>query len=246
MGAVAFAWPYGKEPIAGVTPFSQMHGFVEAFERRDLAEQSKPVRVRLKAPCAAAATGPTPSPCRIVRRPGEAERRDGLFLVLSAMTVLPTSKRNRAMTRQTSIPQGGFTLIELLVVIAIIGVLIGLLLPAVQQAREAARRAQCVNNLKQLALALAELRRRHRHVPHWLPLLQREPVSGSTTASTHSIFVAVLPFLEQRSLFDGINFNFTLYNIPNYTIHAVGLSVVWCPSAQRGLSAGHPARWCDV
>jgi hypothetical protein len=50
MGAVAFAWAYGKEPIAGVTPFSQMHGFVEAFERRDLAEPAKPVRVGLKAP----------------------------------------------------------------------------------------------------------------------------------------------------------------------------------------------------
>ncbi len=50
MGAVAFAWPYGKEPIAGVTPFSQMHGYVEAFERRDLAEQTRPVRVGLKEP----------------------------------------------------------------------------------------------------------------------------------------------------------------------------------------------------
>ena len=50
MGAVAFAWPYGKEPIAGVTPFGQMHSFVEAFERRDLAEQTKPVRVGLKSP----------------------------------------------------------------------------------------------------------------------------------------------------------------------------------------------------
>ena len=50
MGAVAFAWPYGKEPIAGVTPFSQMHSYVEAFERRDLAEQSKPTRVGLKTP----------------------------------------------------------------------------------------------------------------------------------------------------------------------------------------------------
>src|SRR5262249_3855002 len=43
MGAVAFAWAYGREPIAGVTPFSQMHGYVEAFERRDLAEPAKPV-----------------------------------------------------------------------------------------------------------------------------------------------------------------------------------------------------------
>jgi hypothetical protein len=47
LGAVAYAWPFGKEPIAGVTPFSQMHGFVEAYERRDVAEQAKPVRVGL-------------------------------------------------------------------------------------------------------------------------------------------------------------------------------------------------------
>jgi hypothetical protein len=50
LGAVAYAWPFGKEPIAGVTPFSQMHGFVEAYERRDLAERSKPVRVGLNSP----------------------------------------------------------------------------------------------------------------------------------------------------------------------------------------------------
>jgi hypothetical protein len=50
LGAVAYAWPYGKEPIAGVTPFVQMHSFVEAFERRDLAEQGKPTKVGLREP----------------------------------------------------------------------------------------------------------------------------------------------------------------------------------------------------
>ena len=50
LGAVAYAWPFGKEPIAGITPFCQMHGFVEAYERRDLAEQGKPTRVGLAAP----------------------------------------------------------------------------------------------------------------------------------------------------------------------------------------------------
>ncbi len=50
LGAVAYAWPYGKEPIAGVTPFSQMHGFVEAYERRDLAEQAPPSRIGLRTP----------------------------------------------------------------------------------------------------------------------------------------------------------------------------------------------------
>jgi hypothetical protein len=50
LGAVAYAWPFGKEPIAGVTPFSQMHGYVESYERRDLAEEGKPTRVGLRAP----------------------------------------------------------------------------------------------------------------------------------------------------------------------------------------------------
>src|SRR5581483_10453638 len=50
LGAVAYAWAFGKEPIAGVTPFSQMHGYVEAYERRDLAEESKPSRVGLRTP----------------------------------------------------------------------------------------------------------------------------------------------------------------------------------------------------
>jgi prepilin-type N-terminal cleavage/methylation domain-containing protein/prepilin-type processing-associated H-X9-DG protein len=133
------------------------------------------------------------------------------------------------MTRRHASPSNGFTLIELLVVIFIISLLIALLLPAVQQAREAARRAQCINNLKQLALALVNYAEAIGSFPIGYPF-QREPVSGSMTASTHSIFVAVLPFMEQRALFDGINFNFTIYNVPNYTVHSVGLSTLWCPS----------------
>lgn len=50
LGAVAYAWPFGKEPIAGVTPFSQMHGFVEAYEQRDLAERNQPTRIGLRIP----------------------------------------------------------------------------------------------------------------------------------------------------------------------------------------------------
>jgi prepilin-type N-terminal cleavage/methylation domain-containing protein/prepilin-type processing-associated H-X9-DG protein len=126
-------------------------------------------------------------------------------------------------------PGSGFTLIELLVVLAIIGALIALLLPAVQSAREAARRLQCSNNLKQLALATANYAETFGSLPIGYPF-QRDPVSGSTTASTHSIFVAVLPFMEQRALYDAINFNFTIYNVPNYTVHPVGQSALWCPS----------------
>jgi SpoIVB peptidase S55 len=82
MGAVAFAWAYGKEPIAGVTPFSQMHSFVEAFERRDLAEQSKPVRVGLKSPVRAGGKSfDAVTVSESFDIPEKPKDEDGLFLV---------------------------------------------------------------------------------------------------------------------------------------------------------------------
>jgi prepilin-type N-terminal cleavage/methylation domain-containing protein len=90
----------------------------------------------------------------------------------------------------------GFTLIELLVVIAVIAVLIGLLLPAVQMAREAARRAHCTNNLKQLALALHN----YADVNGVLPMgycNQWCEVIPDAMCVSHSPFVAILPQLEQ-------------------------------------------------
>jgi hypothetical protein len=81
MGAVAFAWPYGKEPIAGVTPFSQMRDYVAAFERRDLVEQPKPARVGLARPLAIDGRSfDTVTVAQDFRTPGPREE-DGLFLV---------------------------------------------------------------------------------------------------------------------------------------------------------------------
>ena len=92
----------------------------------------------------------------------------------------------------------GFTLIELLVVIAIMAILVSLLLPAVQQAREAARRTQCKNNLKQIGLAV------HNYHDTYTVLPNSE-VGGTGSLSKASAFVSILPYLEQTNIF-------TLYN----------------------------------
>ncbi len=99
----------------------------------------------------------------------------------------------------------GFTLIELLVVIAIIAVLIALLLPAVQSAREAARRAQCTNNLKQIALALHNYVSANEALPTMY--IVYSPVGKWNTAQTFSPLARMLPFLEQNQIYNAINFN---------------------------------------
>jgi len=97
-----------------------------------------------------------------------------------------------------------FTLIELLVVIAIIAVLISLLLPAVQSAREAARRAQCVNNLKQIGLAVHNYVSANEAIP---PTATIGPIA-TRFYQDQGVLCRVLPFLEQQSVYDSINFNY--------------------------------------
>jgi prepilin-type N-terminal cleavage/methylation domain-containing protein/prepilin-type processing-associated H-X9-DG protein len=124
----------------------------------------------------------------------------------------------------------GFTLIELLVVIAIIGVLIALLLPAVQAAREAARRAQCTNNLKQVALATHNYMDRWGAMPHgyrWE--LLTGPLAGFVGTS-HGPFLPLLGDLEQKALFDSHNFDVNAYYVENLTTHRIAISSLWCPS----------------
>ena len=99
--------------------------------------------------------------------------------------------------------RSGFTLIELLVVIAIIGVLIALLLPAVQQAREAARRTQCVSNLKQLGLAFHNYNDTFRCFPYSGSHYRCDVTFG--LGGGFSQFGFMLPFLEQGLLFDALN-----------------------------------------
>jgi prepilin-type N-terminal cleavage/methylation domain-containing protein/prepilin-type processing-associated H-X9-DG protein len=125
----------------------------------------------------------------------------------------------------------GFTLIELLVVISVIGVLIAFLLPAVQSAREAARRAQCINNLKQIALAAHHYVDVNNTLPQGIMDQRSFPnPSRWPYTTTGSIFVSLLSHLEQQPLFDAVNFNFNIYNAPNFTISSTAIGTLWCPS----------------
>src|SRR5690606_26614187 len=111
--------------------------------------------------------------------------------------------RSRGPSRD-ALSRRGFTLIELLVVIAIIAVLIALLLPAVQQAREAARRTQCKNNLKQLGLALHNYHDTFGSLP-----FGGGGDLGTGTARRQSGFIGMLPYLEQGPLYEQISGPFT-------------------------------------
>jgi len=126
----------------------------------------------------------------------------------------------------------GFTLIELLVVIAIIAVLIALLLPAVQSAREAARRIQCTNNLKQIALASANYESAFGTFPQGRGHMTCWNQSGgvATDCDGWSMLARILNFAEQTPVYNAINFTDTPYSARNSTAESVGITMLWCPS----------------
>jgi prepilin-type N-terminal cleavage/methylation domain-containing protein len=120
----------------------------------------------------------------------------------------------------------GFTLVELLVVIAIIGILIALLLPAVQAGREAARRAQCTNNLKQIGLGLQNYHDVYKSFPPG-----NVTHGGCCSTKSHMVWtVAVLPFLEQANLQDKVDITKPIEDKANAFIQTTKLAAYICPS----------------
>jgi prepilin-type N-terminal cleavage/methylation domain-containing protein/prepilin-type processing-associated H-X9-DG protein len=125
--------------------------------------------------------------------------------------------------------RAGFTLIELLVVIAIIAVLIALLLPAVQSAREAARRAQCLNNVMQLGIALQSYESSHELLPPGV-VNTTGPILDQPKGYHFGWLVQIMPFFEQKNVYNHLNFRLGVYEIENLTTRTTVIRSLVCPS----------------
>jgi prepilin-type N-terminal cleavage/methylation domain-containing protein len=145
-------------------------------------------------------------------------------------------RRRHRPCRCRPLSRTAFTLVELLVVIAIIGVLIALLLPAIQMAREAARRSQCSNHLRQIGVGA-----HNRHdVTGYLPPGSIQAGVGNKEAQNtlniphtvnHGWGAFLLPFIEQQPLYDQYRFNYDWRDAPNQTVRETQIAVFLCPSA---------------
>src|SRR5262245_6795436 len=130
-----------------------------------------------------------------------------------------------------------FTLVELLVVIAIIAVLMGLLLPAVQQVREAANRAKCQNNLRQIAIALHNYNDSNKSLPS----------SFNTPGFPRVSYVTqILPYLEENAIYSRYDFTLNWYDTANLPATTTTVGLFQCPSAPNNRLDGRPEAWSPL
>src|SRR6476660_1209413 len=142
-----------------------------------------------------------------------------------------TSRRRRGLPPRPgkSVAAPGFTLVELLVVIAIIGILVALLLPAIQAAREAARRTDCANRLRQLVLAAHNYESAKKKLPPHGDVY----AVGSRTAGALSSQARLLPYMEEQSLHGLVNQDYHWRDDQNKTARFTPLPFLRCPSNSR-------------
>jgi prepilin-type N-terminal cleavage/methylation domain-containing protein len=124
----------------------------------------------------------------------------------------------------------GFTLVELLVVFAIIGILLGLLMPAVQQAREAARRTMCQSQMIQIGLAIRNYESSYGHLPAGT-IDDLDPVRPVPVGYKHNWLTSILPFLDQPNLYAAIDFQVGAFHPNNLPVRDLAFEFVMCPSS---------------
>jgi prepilin-type N-terminal cleavage/methylation domain-containing protein/prepilin-type processing-associated H-X9-DG protein len=127
----------------------------------------------------------------------------------------------------------GFTLVELLVVIAIIGILISLILPAIQGSREAARRASCTNNMRQLIVGVHDYEMAHERYPAGT-VNEKGPVRSLPSGHHMSWIARILPYLDEPALYNSMDLSLSAYHQKNDRARQTSLMILICPSNPAG------------
>ena len=127
----------------------------------------------------------------------------------------------------------GFTLVELLVVIAIIGILISLILPAIQGSREAARRASCTNNMRQLIVGVHDYEMAHEHYPAGT-VNEKGPIRSLPSGHHMSWIARILPYLDEPALYNSMDLSLSAYHQKNDRARQTSIMMLICPSNPAG------------
>src|SRR5688500_5602120 len=128
----------------------------------------------------------------------------------------------------------GFTLVELLVVIAIIGILMAMMLPAIQSSREAARRAQCTNNMRQLIVAVHDYEMAHERYSAGTTD-EKGPIRSLPSGHHISWIARILPYIEEPALYSSLDLSLSAYHQKNDRARQTSIAMLTCPSYSAGM-----------